>query len=124
MAEVIHPEDELRVIDWNLLLETAMEMKNAGLRLSQACVSYVAGKYELVYSFVNDETYKLTNVKVIMETTDWIPSICAFYPYALFYENEMKELYGVDVRMMEGTDLNNKLYRIRETTPLLPKEKK
>ena len=41
---------------------------------------------------------------------------------AVFYENEMKELFGANIKMIE-TDYQNKLYRIEQETPLGLKDK-
>ena len=74
MAEVICPENELIVIDKDQLLEKTMEMKHEKLRLSQACASYINGKYELCYSFANDKTYEFKTLKVVMEKDDAVSS--------------------------------------------------
>ncbi len=123
MAEVICPENELIVIDKDQLLEKTMEMKHAKLRLSQACASYINGKYELCYSFANDKTYEFKTLKVVMEKDDAVSSITSIYPYATFYENEMTELFGCKIEYI-NVDYHNRLYRIDETAPFLPKEAK
>ena len=91
MAEVICPENEMEVIPPEVLLDKVMEKKEQGLRLSQACAAWVDGKYELSYSFANDETYQYQTLRIVMEKDTEVSSITAFYPYAFLYENEMKE---------------------------------
>ncbi|MBQ9631503.1 MAG: NADH-quinone oxidoreductase subunit C [Lachnospiraceae bacterium] len=119
MAEVIHPAEVIEEISAELLLNKVMEKKKAGMRLSQACAAFVDGNFELSYSFADDTTYEYETLRVVIQPETEIPSITDIVPPALFYENEMKELFGVKIRMI-SLDYNNKLYRIREETPLGP----
>lgn len=123
MAEVICPPEELIVIEKDQLLEKVMEMKHARLRLAQACAAYIDGKYELSYSFSNDKTYEYKTLRVVMDLTDSVPSVTEIYPYATFYENEMQELYGCQIRMI-NVDYHDRLYRIKEKAPFLPADAK
>ena len=52
-----------------------------------------------------------------------MPSISRVYKAAIFYENEMKELFGLDVEFIK-VDLGNKLYRIDANVPFLKEEDK
>jgi len=108
-------------IEKSELLENTMRIKDKGLRLSQACAAYADGKFELSYSFSDDETYEYTTLRVIVGLCEPVASISEFYPYASFYENEMKELFGVNIEMIRF-DYHEKLYRIKRETPLLPEE--
>lgn len=121
MAEVICPDNVLEEIDVNELLTRVMEKKNAGLRLSQACAACVNGKFELSYSFANDDTYEYTTLRAVIDIDTEVPSVTAFYPFAFLYENEMKELFGVKINMI-NLDYHDKLYRISAETPFLKKE--
>ena len=113
----------LTVIGKEQLLESVMAMKTNGLRLSQACASYKDDKYNLSYSFAADDSYRYETLRIVIDKDDMIPSISEFYPYADFYENEMKELFGVRIQMIKN-DYHNKLYRIAVETPFLPKDEK
>ncbi len=121
MAEVIAPENILEEIELSDLLHVVMTKKKEGLRLSQACAAYVDGKYELSYSFADDKTYQLTTLRVVIDVDAKVPSITEIVPQAIFYENEMKELFGVNIEMI-ALDYNNKLYRIEEEAPFGPKQ--
>ncbi|MCR5097434.1 MAG: NADH-quinone oxidoreductase subunit C [Lachnospiraceae bacterium] len=121
MAEVIHPEEQLLEIDVDQLLTKAMELKKAGFRLSQACAAYVNEKFELSYSFADDKTYQYTTLRVVIDTDTEVPSITDIVPPAVFYENEMKELFGVKIKMI-NLDYENRFYRIETETPFGPKE--
>lgn len=121
MAEVIHPEEKIIEIPVEELLTKVMEYKKAGFRLSQACAAYVDEKYELSYSFADDKTYEYETLRIVINTNVEVPSITEIMPLAVFYENEMKELFGVKMQMI-ALDYQNKLYRIEEDAPLGPKK--
>ena len=119
MAEVIHPEEKLIPIEVGELLPKVMRLKRDGMRLSQACAAYIDQKFELSYSFADDVTYQYTTLRLVVDTDTDVPSITEVVPAAVFYENEMKELFGVKIRMI-SVDYKNKLYRIKEEQPLGP----
>ncbi len=119
MAEVIHPEEQLITIEVGELLPKVMQLKKDGMRLSQACAAYINEKFELSYSFADDTTYEYKTLRLVIDSDVEVPSITDIVPAAVFYENEMKELFGVKIRMI-AVDYNDKLYRIREVSPLGP----
>ena len=124
MAETkFNAKDTIRIIERDHLLEEAMIMKSQGQRLSQACASYKDGKYELSYSFSDDETLSYTTLRVYVGLTETVPSLNDLYPYASFYENEMKELFGVKIALI-NPDYHDKFYRIKAVAPFLPEDAK
>ena len=123
MSEVIHPEEIISPIEVGELLPEVMKLKKDGFRLSQACAATIDNKFELSYSFAHDVTYQYTTLRLVIEPETEIPSITEVVPTAVFYENEMKELFGVKVNMI-SLDYNNKLYRINVKTPLGPDQTK
>lgn len=100
------------------LLGEVMKFKNMKLRLSQICCAYCNGKIELSYSFAEDVSNTYTTLRLVIEKDTEICSITEFYPYAFLYENEMKELFGVNIQMIH-IDYNQKLYRLKDETPFL-----
>jgi len=116
------PENVLEEIEITGLLKRALELKKEGFRFSQANASYINEKFELSYSFSNYENYGLHTLRIIAEKDDEIPSITEIIPAAVFYENEMKELYGVKINMI-NLDYKDRLYRIRQKAPMGPEEK-
>ena len=122
MGEVICPANELKEIHVDRLLMETMKMKHANYRLSQACCAYVNGLYELSYSFAPLDQYEFVTLRVIVEKGEEVPSITEIYPYAFLYENEMKELFGVNIQMI-NLDYENKLYRITRETPFVKEGK-
>ncbi|MBO4395200.1 MAG: NADH-quinone oxidoreductase subunit C [Eubacterium sp.] len=119
MAKVIHPEEKLETIEVGDLLPRVMRMKKEGMRLSQACAAFIDEKFELSYSFADDVTYQYTTLRLVIEPDTEVPSITDIVPPAVFYENEMKELFGVKIRMI-SVDYQDKLYRIKEKQPFGP----
>ena len=93
------PENELITIEKGELLSRCMEMKKSGLRLSQACAAFCDGNYELSYSFADDETYEYKTLRLPAGLDEEIPSITDIIPTAVFYENEMAEMYKPILRM-------------------------
>ena len=59
----------------------------------------------------------LISLRVVIDPEEEIHSITEFIPAAIFYENEMKEIFGVKIKLITN-DLNNKLYRINVEAPL------
>ena len=117
------PENELIKIEKGELLSKCMELKKSGLRFSQACAAFYEGNYELSYSFADDQTYEYKTLRLTAGLEEEIPSVTDIIPTAVFYENEMAEMYGVKINMI-SLDYKNRLYRITEEAPLRPKEAK
>lgn len=120
MAEIKNPAHVLVEITPDQLLGNVMAMKHHGLRLSQICCAYSNEKIELSYSFANDETNDYINLRIVMDKNEEVASITEFYPYAFLYENEMKELFGVNIHMI-NLDYNTKLYRLHDEAPFIKK---
>lgn len=116
-------QDSIYKIEKVELLQIIMEKKNNLWRLCQICCSFpkVDDKnvYEITYSFANG--YELENYRLVVEKDELVPSISRVYNSAVYYENEMKELWGLNIENIK-LDLHNTLYRIDETTPFIPKE--
>ena len=118
MAEIKNPEHMLVEIIPDELLGHVMAMKNQKLRLSQICCAYSNDKIELSYSFANDVTNDYINLRIVTDKETEICSITEFYPYAFLYENEMHELFGVNILMI-NLDYKQKLYRLHDKAPFV-----
>lgn len=116
-------ENVIVTIQADELIEKALEMKKQGLRLSQAHCSWYNNQYEVSYSFADDETLAYTTLRFTAPRTAEITSISEIYPYAAFYENEMSELFGLNIHFM-NLDYHNKLYRIKTKAPFLPEDQR
>lgn len=101
------------------LLPVIMEKKNNLWRLVQICCAYVEGNYEITYSFATG--YEISNYRLVVAKDEAVPSISRVYKAAILYENEMRELFGLNVEYIK-VDYHGKLYRIDEEKPFLKKE--
>lgn len=121
MAEVINAGNVQIEVPLEQLLMEVMKMRDRGLRFDQACAAYVNEKFELSYSFSDDDAYRFENIRVVIDLDQEVPSVSNIYPAAVFYENEMRELFGVRIEMITF-DLNDKLYRLGKDVlhPMLP----
>ena len=120
MSEVINPGNTMETIPLEDLLEEVLKRKHQGMRFDQACAAFVDGKFELSYSFSDDDAYSFDTLRVVVDDlARQIPSVSVIYPCASFYENEMRELFGCQIEMI-GFDYKDKLYRLNVETPMLP----
>lgn len=103
------------------ILNVIMKKKNDNWRLGQICCTFVNDTYEVSYSFAKD--YDLKHFRLVVEKEESVPSISRVYKSAIFYENEMRELFGLNVEHIK-VDYHDKLYRIQAETPFIDKEGK
>ena len=101
------------------LIETVMQMRTKKKRLAQICCSLYEGVYDVTYSFA--EETNIQHIRVCVPEEETIPSIIRIYSCAIFYENEMRELFGLKVEK-EDPNANMNLYRIDAVTPFAPKK--
>ena len=106
-------------LDKNDIVERAIGKKLRGCRLAQICAVRTADGYELDYSYADPDD-SLETFRVSIATDDEILSITSVYPCAFLYENEMKELFGVNINLI-NVDYDSKLYRINVETPFKEK---
>lgn len=114
MAEVEKVSFGVEVIPLGGLLPTASALRARGWRLCQMHAVRTKAGYELTYSFAKE--YDLYNLRVTIEEEDPVPSITPIYACAWIYENEIVELFGVnieDIRM----NYQKKLYKLSVETP-------
>lgn len=104
----------IETVDLPTLYNIVLEKQRAGYRLAQICATAFEGYNEIIYSVVDG--YKFENYKIIVPIDTEINTISDFYPSAMLYENEMKELFGIKIKSI-NPDYNDKLYRIAVKTP-------
>lgn len=104
----------LETVDIPTLYRIMLEKQRAGYRLAQICATAYEGGNELIYSVADNYTFE--NYKVIVPIDEEINTISDFFPSAMLYENEMKELFDVKIKSI-NPDYNNKLYRIAQKAP-------
>lgn len=104
----------LETVDIPTLYNIMLKKQRAGYRLVQICATAFEGYNELIYSIAIN--YDFENYKVIVPIDEEINTISDYFPSAMLYENEMKELFGVKITSI-NPDYNNRLYRIAVKTP-------
>lgn len=113
--------EEIREISTQELVEEALKFKNGGYRLVQMCVSGKCPQgWELTYSFGKE--YELTHLRMQIDPEEEVMSISSIYEPAFLYENEMHDLFGIRIAMIE-LDYHGNLYRLKDKTPYQAAEK-
>ncbi|RDU22963.1 NADH-quinone oxidoreductase subunit C [Anaerosacchariphilus polymeriproducens] len=96
------------------LVDTAMRLKRDLYRLVQICAVRIESGYELTYSFAKE--YEFLNYRLVINEDVVVTSISGVFETAFLYENEMKDLFGVNIDLI-NLDYKGNLYRIEKPTP-------
>ncbi len=90
------------------LLERVEAQRAAGCRLVQICATALPGELELTYSF--DRGGALTSLRIFLPIEGpKVPSINNIFPCAFLYENELHDLFGIQVDGL-AIDFHGNLY--------------
>ncbi|WAM30946.1 NADH-quinone oxidoreductase subunit C [Caldicellulosiruptor naganoensis] len=85
----------LKEIQKEDLRKEVFELKSTGHRFVTAtCVDLGDGRFDIIYHF--DKDYELKNLRVTIENGEKMLSISDIYFAAVFVENEIKDLFGID----------------------------
>ena len=94
------------------------EFQAKGFRLVQICCSKLPDKLELQYSF--DLNYDFTSLRLTLpDTSKPVPSVSGIYLPACLYENEIHDLYGVNIEGM-AIDFKGNFYQKTMVSPFNP----
>lgn len=85
-------------IDVGNLIGSVERFRNDGYRLVQIGCTKVNDLYEINYCF--DKDYRLEIVRITIPGETEVPSISGMYWNSFIYENEMHDLFGIQVRGM------------------------
>ena len=83
-------------IDVGKLIGRVEQFRSGGYRLVQINATKVGDLYEINYSF--DKDYKFENIRITIPIEIEVPSISGMYWGAFIYENEMHDLFGIQVK--------------------------
>ena len=72
------------------------------------------GIFEIAWAFARDREFETIRERITAD--DSVPSISEFFGAAFLYENEMRELFGIDVTGI-GLDLQGQLYKTATKVP-------
>ena len=101
-------------VDPKSIIDESQKLKFAGYHLIQQCATRIPDAYELIYTFGKE--LEMKNLKIVLPEDQEISSITSIYPCAFIYENEMHDLFGVQIKMI-NIDFEGKLYRTAIETP-------
>lgn len=103
----------IKEISPNELLPQTLRLRNDGYRLvAISCTNKES--VEITYSF--DKEFDFVNLRLSIDFDTEIESVSIIYPYSFLYENEIKELFGVDIKNIL-VNFDDNLYRIPIKTP-------
>lgn len=96
------------------LMPKCAALKSQGWRLCQIHAVRTQSGYELTYTLAKD--YDLHNYKLVIGEETVVPSITPVYSCAFLYENEIAELFGVNIENILMS-YDKKLYKLHVETP-------
>jgi ech hydrogenase subunit D len=86
------------VIGVEHLIGRVEQFRKGGYRLVQMNCSKIGDQFEINYCFEKD--YRFETARILITPEIEVPSISGMYWGAFVYENEMHDLYGVEVKGM------------------------
>ena len=114
--ETITAVQDFEYVELSNLISKVGDLKAEGYRLVQICGVVLDDEtYEILYSFDKDHLLKNLRLDVKIDV-DEVESITGIYWPAFIYENEMHDLFGVQIKMI-NIDFEGKLYRTAIETP-------
>lgn len=100
------------------LLARAAEFKAKGWRFVQCCATRDGeNMLELLYTFCDDATSEIANLRLVVAANDEVPSVGALFPCAFMFENEMHDLFGIGISGIT-LDYRGGFYHLHIPTPM------
>jgi hypothetical protein len=90
-----HEMHDIEEIGTDALLQSVDSLLLDGWRIIQMLALNTEDGYELNYSFGGG--YAMKTLRLRIGAKDSVPSITSYYAAAAFYENEMRDLFGVRI---------------------------
>ena len=101
-------DQTFEIIPVDALLDQARALREQGCRLVQICATRLPDQLELTYSF--DRERRMVSYRVLVPVAEArVPSISSIFWCAFLYENEMHDLFNLQVDGM-AVDFHGKLY--------------
>ena len=107
---------EFTTLPLDRLRDMAHRMKDEGWRFIQTHAVYNEPNVDLYYSFMKDGTVRNWRIEGVTKE-DPVPSITDIFLAAFVFENEARELFGVDMRDI-AIDFQGALYAPAEREPM------
>lgn len=98
------------------LLERVARFQKEGARLVQILAVRVPEGFELTYSF--DKNFFLSHLRLVVPEDGSVMSVTSLYWYAFVWENEIHDLFGLDIRFIAPeVDYAGHFYHLAKKTP-------
>ena len=107
-------ENIWKEISEETLLNEVQILKADKYRLVQQCATKVEEGYELLYTF--GKGYDTEHLRFRVQPGQTVQSISHIFPPAFLYENEIHDLYGIDIKDI-SLDFRGGLYRTAVKAP-------
>jgi ech hydrogenase subunit D len=112
-----YEEQKLITVDLTNRIRTVYDMKRDGYRLVAITCTKTQIGFELSYSF--DKDYEFVSIRLEIPPETEITSISGVYHSAFIYENELKDLFGVNIKHIV-LDYDGNFYKLPVKTPFNP----
>ena len=112
-------EQPIEIIAVGELTAKVAEKRSQGWRIVQIGATHLKDKIEINYSFDLDGKYAIMRIEA-PALNPKVPSISQIYWCAFIYENEMQDLFGIQVDNM-AVDFKGKFYKMAVSQPFVPK---
>ena len=107
--------DRIEIVALDALLDLVRARHDAGWRLVQISATRIADQVELTYSF--DLNGRLDNLRLsVFGAEPRLPSISGIYGCAILYENEIHDLFNVQVDGL-AVDFKGNFYKLAVKFP-------
>ncbi len=108
-GEEKEPLMDIKEIEKETLLDEVTRISFDNWRLIQICATKVGEEqYEILYTF--GKGYQWKNLRIHLKKGEAVSSITSVYEIAYLYENEIHDLYGIHIDML-NYDFGGKLFR-------------
>ncbi|MBP2132698.1 ech hydrogenase subunit D [Methanomicrobium sp. W14] len=107
-------EEKIMEIEIDSLLKCVQEMSDKGYRLVQIGCGKFDDTFEINYSF--DKDYMFENLRIKLTEGTKVPSISGVYSCSFIYENEIHDLYGIEITGI-NLDYNGNLIKTSIKAP-------
>lgn len=108
-------KQDIITINKEELLNKVQTLSNENYRLAQICCTKNPDHFSLDYSFDKDNQFLDLRLSLSLENPK-LPSISGIYLPAFLYENEIHDLFGVQITNI-AVDFKGKFYRIEKENP-------
>lgn len=113
MRETCETQEVQNIAKANLLEECAKLSAN-GFRLVQICAINADGGVEMSYSFGKE--FVLITLRCVVLSGETVPSVTPVWRGAFLYENEIKDLFGVQIENI-SVDYKGNFYKVAKKHP-------